>query len=53
MGPRRWPADASKPEESIKRLEAGIALDKQYYLPYDPVRQAGPDDRFPRRHARS
>ena len=39
MGPQRHSADAGKPEESIKHLEADIAVDRQMYLPYDPVRR--------------
>ncbi|MHB1035232.1 MAG: hypothetical protein ACYC35_19265 [Pirellulales bacterium] len=38
MGPQRHQADASKPEETIKRLESDIAIDKKFYLPYDPLR---------------
>ena len=40
MGPQRHAVhDASKPEEAIRNLEADIALDKQYYLPFDPYRK--------------
>ena len=39
MGPQRYAVDASKPEESIRKLEANIALDRVYYLPYDPLRK--------------
>jgi hypothetical protein len=39
MGPQRHSADASKPEESIKRLEAEIAADRELYLPFDPARK--------------
>src|SRR5579871_5884872 len=40
MGPQRlFVRDCSKPDESIALLEADIALDKQYYLPYDPYRK--------------
>lgn len=40
MGPQRlFVRDCSKPDEAIKNLEADIALDKNYYLPYDPFRK--------------
>lgn len=40
MGPQRHSVrDASKPEEEIKKLEPDIALDKQFYLPFDPFRK--------------
>jgi hypothetical protein len=39
MGPQRHSADAGKPEESIKNLEAAIAIDRALYLPYDPARK--------------
>jgi hypothetical protein len=39
MGPQRHSADASKPDESIRRLEAEIATDKELYLPGDPKRR--------------
>ena len=39
MGPQRHSADASKPEESIARLEAEIAADRDLYLPFDPTRK--------------
>ena len=40
MGPERLSVpDASKPDEAIKKLEGEIAIDKQMYLPYDPVRK--------------
>ncbi len=48
MGPQRHVADASKPEESIRKLEADIALDKSYYLPYDPLRKRALLVAFPR-----
>jgi hypothetical protein len=38
MGPQRHSANAAKPEESIKQLEAEIALDRELYLPFDPAR---------------
>lgn len=39
MGPQRLKVeDASKPDEAIARLEADVALDKEYYLPFDPAR---------------
>ncbi len=38
MGPRRHSANAAKPEESIKAMEAEIAVDRDLYLPGDPVR---------------
>ena len=50
MGPQRHSANADKPEESIRELEKSIAIDRQMYLPYDPLRQAGVDDRLPQRH---
>ena len=41
MGPQRHPVlpDASKPNEAIASLETNIALDKKYYLPFDPLRR--------------
>ncbi len=40
MGPQRlFVQDASKPDEAIERLRGDIALDRKYYLPYDPVRK--------------
>jgi hypothetical protein len=39
MGPQRHAADASKPDESIRRLEPQIAADRHFYLPYDPTRK--------------
>lgn len=40
MGPQRHSVrDCSKPDEAIKTLEGDIALDKKYYLPYDPYRK--------------
>lgn len=36
---RLFVADASKPDEAIAKLEADVALDQQYYLPFDPVRK--------------
>ena len=39
MGPQRHAADAAKPEEAIKNLEAAVAADRLLYLPYDPVRK--------------
>ncbi len=39
MGPQRHAVDANKPDESIRKLEADIELDKTYYLPYDPLRK--------------
>lgn len=38
IGPQRHSADASKPEESIERLTLNFNLDREYYLPFDPVR---------------
>ena len=39
MGPQRHHADADKPDESIKRLEASLAIDQKMYLPFDPARK--------------
>jgi len=39
MGPQRHPANADKPEESIRELEKSIAIDCRLYLPYDPLRK--------------
>jgi hypothetical protein len=39
MGPQRHKADADKPDETIKRLEAELALDQKLYLPFDPDRK--------------
>jgi len=39
MGPQRHRADAAKPTESCKDLDAGIEPDKKYYLPFDPARK--------------
>ncbi len=40
MGPQRHVVlDAGKPDEAIALLEASIAQDQQYYLPYDPARK--------------
>ena len=50
MGPQRHSADASKPEASIKQLEADIAIDRELYLPFDPSSQARADDRLQQRH---
>jgi len=36
---RLFVEDASKPDEAISKLEGDIALDKQWYLPYDPARK--------------
>ncbi len=38
MGPQRHAADASKPDQCIKDLEADIATDHSLYLPFDPAR---------------
>ncbi|MDQ2730694.1 MAG: hypothetical protein M3Y56_03465 [Armatimonadota bacterium] len=39
MGPQRLSVqDASKPDEAIAALDIDVALDKKFYLPYDPVR---------------
>ena len=39
MGPQRhYVLDASNPDADIARLQQEIAVDKQMYLPYDPVR---------------
>ena len=40
MGPQRHAVqDASKPDETIKKLEGDFAIDKKYYLPFDPIRK--------------
>lgn len=40
MGPQRhFVADAAKPDEAIKKLEADFAIDKVMYLPFDPIRK--------------
>lgn len=39
IGPQRHMADASKPDETIKKLSDSLALDRAYYLPFDPARQ--------------
>ncbi len=39
MGPQRHRADADKPDESIKNLAAALAIDRKYYLPFDPARK--------------
>lgn len=36
---RLFVADARKPDEAIAKLDADVALDQQYYLPFDPVRK--------------
>lgn len=38
MGPQRHSVEATKPEESIKNLDAEIATDRALYLPFDPAR---------------
>ncbi|MCW3051808.1 MAG: hypothetical protein JWN14_978 [Chthonomonadales bacterium] len=40
MGPQRHSVeDAGKPDEAIQKLEQDIALDKRFYLPFDPARK--------------
>ncbi|MCY3017894.1 MAG: NEW3 domain-containing protein [Planctomycetota bacterium] len=39
MGPQRHRAEAAKPTESFRELDASIEPDKKYYLPFDPVRK--------------
>jgi len=39
MGPQRHRAEAAKPTESFKELDAGLEPDKKYYLPFDPARK--------------
>ncbi len=39
MGPQRHAADADHPDESIRKLDAQIAIDRKLYLPYDPARK--------------
>ncbi len=38
LGPERFVADCTKPEETIKKLDEKVALAKKYYLPYDSQR---------------
>jgi len=39
MGPQRYPiTDASNPDPDIAHIQSEIAVDKQVYTPYDPVR---------------
>lgn len=38
IGPQRHNANAANPEESIKKLQINFDLDREYYLPFDPVR---------------
>lgn len=40
IGPQRHAADrAENPDATIKKLQSDIELDKQFYLPFDPLRQ--------------
>ncbi len=40
MGPQRLRVeDAGKPDEAIAKIEQDVALDKKYYLPFDPARK--------------
>jgi len=39
MGPQRHRAEADKPDETIKDLEAALAIDQKLYLPFDPARK--------------
>ncbi len=40
IGPQRHAvADAGKPDEAVAKLSADIALDRTYYLPFDPERK--------------
>ena len=40
IGPQRHAVpDASKPDEAIRKLSGDVALDRKYYLPFDPVRK--------------
>ncbi len=40
MGPQRLRVeDAAKPEEAIAKIEQDVALDRRYYLPFDPIRK--------------
>jgi len=48
MGPQRHSVDAADPERSIEMLEFDVAIDKEYYLPYDPVRSRSLMAAFPR-----
>jgi hypothetical protein len=39
MGPQRHSVDTVKLDDSIKNLEFDVAIDKKWYLPYDPARK--------------
>lgn len=40
MGPQRLRVeDAGKPDEAIAKIAIDVALDKKYYLPFDPARK--------------
>ncbi len=39
IGPARLTADSSKPDATIKTLDAQVALAKKWYLPYDKARK--------------
>lgn len=40
MGPQRLRVDdAAKPDEAISQIAQDVALDKKYYLPFDPARK--------------
>ena len=39
MGPQRHQGNAESPDESIEQLDDAVAIDRQMYLPFDPVRK--------------
>ena len=39
MGPQRHHVEAGKPDETFKSLDVDVAIDKKWYLPYDPQRK--------------
>jgi hypothetical protein len=39
MGPQRHAVHTKKIEDSIKAIDGDVALDRKYYLPYDPARK--------------
>jgi len=39
MGPQRYSVRVGRMDESIRNLEQDVAIDREYYLPYDPVRK--------------
>ncbi len=47
MGPQRHRADAEHPAETIKSLDVDVAIDKKFYLPFDPLRKRSLMTAFP------